>query len=477
MLSLVPLLACLSFSTPVASDWTAWRGSNASGVAKGSPPTEFSEKSNVKWKSALPGRGLSTPVIVGDRVFVTSAVSAPAEDAEDSENRGGRGPTPVGETEFLVLCFDRGDGSVIWDAVARTQVPHQGTHRDGSLAAPSIITDGEHLFVSFGSYGIYAYDLDGELKWEKDLGDMDVRNAFGEGSSPVLVGDQLVILWDHEGDSFLTALDKSTGTERWRTARELGTNWTTPLVVKQGSESHIVVASTPTIAYDARTGQPVWTSGESPAAPEEASARRDGAGPPPGGGRGARGEGRPGGGPPGGPPGRGGRGGSRGGIIATPILSEGVLVYSTGTRRGGTLFALRLEDIEEGSVEESGALLWTRDRDAPRIPSPIAHDGILYALKSTSGILSAFDLGSGAPLYEATRLKGAADVWASPVIAGDRIYILGRDGTIEVVATGPEFETLAVNKLEDGFDASPAVAGDELFLRGHTQLYCIAAGE
>ena len=441
----VSATASTELQPAAATDWPAWRGAANDGVAQGSPPIEFGEDANVRWKSPLPGRGLSTPVIIGDRVFVTSAVSAPADSSAtpSAEARGGREPDPVTETDFLVLAFDRTDGSVLWEAIARTQVPHQGTHRDGSFAAPSVATDGEHLFVSFGSYGIYAYDLEGEPVWETDLGDMDVRNAFGEGSSPVVHGDSLIVLWDHEGDSFLAALDKNTGKERWRTERHFGTNWSTPLIVETDAGTQIVVASSTTVAYDLETGKAVWTCGTQP----EVAAAPEGE--------------------------RGGR--SRtGGIIATPVLSDGVLIYGTGTRRGGSIWALQLDKAAGHAVHESEALMWTNDRDAPRIPSPIVHDGILYALKSTSGILSALDLRSGEPVYESTRLEGVGDVWASPVIADNRLYVLGRDGTVEVLATGPEFRTLAVNHLEDTFDASPAVSGDALFLRGREHLYCIA---
>jgi len=447
-------------------------------VAEGRPPTEFGEEENLRWKAALPGKGLSTPIIVGERVFVTTAVSAepegeaPPEDGGRRGGRGGRGglfgrgrSAPLTETDFLVLAFDRADGSVLWEEIARTQLPHQGTHRDGSFASPSIVSDGEHLFVSFGSYGLYAYDLEGEPIWEIDLGDMDITNSFGEGSSPVLWGDSLIVLWDHNGTSFLTALDKGTGKELWRTPREQGTNWSSPVLVPSGEgnegPTQIVVASSRTIAYDAKTGKELWACGTDEAATDEADVR--------GGDRGGRG----------GRGGRSGRGGSRrGGIIATPALHDGVLVYSTGTRSGGSMHAVEIAEASGMKVHETDAHLWSRDRDAPRIPSPIVHEGILYVLKGSSGLLSAFSFADGEPHYTSERLDSIGDVWATPVIAGGHLYILGRDGTIEVVATGPELETVAVNRLEeDVFDASPAVAGDELFVRGRSHLYCFAATE
>ncbi len=475
ILALLALLTPLSIDLEGSDDWPTWRGPDGNSVSSGTPPIQFGEEDNLKWKAALPGKGLSTPIIVGGRVFVTTAVSAEPEAGGSGSSRGstgggrgrGRGRSaPLSETDFLVIAFDRQDGSVVWEQIARTQVPHQGTHRDGSFASPSVVSDGERLFASFGSYGLYAYDLEGELLWELDLGDMNIANSFGEGSSPILWGDSLILAWDHDGDSFLVALDKKTGKEIWRTEREQGTNWGSPLVATGAKgQAQIIVASSTTIAYDAKTGAEIWSCGAGGSA---SAGSGDGSPEGRGGNRaGNRGGGR-----------AGGRGGARrGGIIATPVLHDGLLVYSTGTRSGGSFHALRVADAEGTKVEASDAMVWKRDRDAPRIPSPIVHDGILYALKGSSGLLSALDFESGEPLYTSKRLDAVGDVWATPVIAGEHIYILGRDGTVEVVTTGTEMETVSVNKLEDVFDASPAVAGDELFIRGRSNLYCFAKSE
>ena len=301
------------------------------------------------------------------------------------------------------------------------------------------------MFASFGSYGIYAYDMAGELKWEVDLGDMDIRNSFGEGSTPVIWKDSLIVLWDHNGESFLTALDRQTGEEKWRTERAFGTNWTSPLIYEGGEVPQVIVASTTTIAYNADTGEEIWSFG---GATVEASADS---------GRGG---------------GRGGRG--VGGIIATPIVHQGILIFSTGTRRGGTIHAISLDQAKGQVSEESEAFLWRNDRDAPRIPSPLAHGGLLYALKGSNGLLSAIDIQTGEAHYSSQRLDSVGDVWATPVLANEHLYILGRDGTVEVVTTGKKRETVAVNKLDDVFDASPSVAGNELFIRGRENLYCIS---
>lgn len=450
--------------------WPGWRG-QGNGVGSGTPPTEWSEQENVRWKVSVPGKGLSSPVVWEGLVFVTSAVGTgkkkdgePAEAGADGERgrpdeggrgrgdgerrgppgearrgdgppEGGRGPggfgrgAPIEEQDFVVLALDRKDGAVKWQTKLATVMPHQGTHRDGSYASPTPVTDGERLYVSFGSYGIYALGLDGKLQWSVDLGDMDINNSFGEGSSPLLAGGSLILNWDHEGDSFLVALEAKTGKERWRTARPRGTNWSSPVLVSAGGAPRVVVAGPIAIAYDPATGQELWREGEAPE----------------------------------------GRGG---GAIATPVVLDELVVYATGGRRGGEARAW-VANAPKGA-EKVEPLLWKVTLDGPHVPSPLAYEGKVYLLKQDSGMLSVLDPASGKVEYGPERLDAVADVYASLVAAGGHLYVVGRDGTIEVLATRPELATVAVNKLDEGIDATPAIAGDELFLRGLEHLYCIA---
>jgi outer membrane protein assembly factor BamB len=235
----------------------------------------------------------------------------------------------------------------------------------------------------------------------------------------------------HEGDSFLIALDKESGKERWRTPRPKGTSWSTPLVVKAGGEDEIVVGGARTIAYDPDTGRELWSFGPSD------------------------------------------RGGD--GLMASPVAIDELVLVSTGGRRGGEIRALVA--LPEGEAGEPTEPLWTLpSTDVPGIPSLLSYEGKLYFLKGNSGLLSALDPSSGTIEYGPERLEGLADVYASPVAWSGRIYVAGRDGTVTVLSALPEIETLSVNRLEDAFDASPALAGDELFLRGRAHLYCIAEG-
>jgi outer membrane protein assembly factor BamB len=242
----------------------------------------------------------------------------------------------------------------------------------------------------------------------------------------------VILLWAHEGESFLVALDAKSGKESWRTPLAQGTNWSTPLVVTVGEKQELVVGGPRVAAYDPATGKELWGQGEA---------------------------------------------GGRNGAIASPVALEELIVYATGSRRGGEARALLAQGpaAKEGEAADGEeSLLWSVTIDGPHVPSPLAYDGKVYFLKQDSGILSVLEPATGEISYGPERLQGVADVYASPIVAGGKLYIAGRDGTVEVLSTGSEIKTLAVNRLEDAFDSSPAVAGNELFLRGQANLYCIA---
>lgn len=267
-----------------SSSWPTWRGPSNTGTAPGAqPPLTWSETQNLKWKVRVPGEGYSTPIIWQDRIFLLAAVESQAqaptssvsrdEPATGSARGGRRGgapkgggfggdPAPAKSYEFVVLALDRGSGKIVWQKTARKAVPHEGHHPTNTFASASPVTDGEHLYVGFGSRGFYCYDLQGNLKWEKDLGDMQTKMGFGEGSSPALAGRLLIVNWDHEGQSFIVALDKQTGAEVWRTPRDETSSWSTPLIVEHdGKQQAIIPASKKTRSYDTETGELLWEAG------------------------------------------------------------------------------------------------------------------------------------------------------------------------------------------------------------------------
>ena len=415
--------------------WPQWRGPLGTGVAPhGDPPLEWSESTNVRWKVEIPGRGSSTPVIWDDRLFVLTAIPT----GDEAGSQGGLfarlrrrvigGVAATDTQRFIVLAIDRRDGHVIWERVAREELPHEGTHQTGTWASPSAVTDGEVVCAFFGSRGLYCYDLDGRPLWETDLGDMRIRLGFGEGASPALYRDLLIVLWDHEGESFLVAFDKRTGRERWRTPRDEATSWTSPLVVELEEGAQVVTSATSAVrGYDVDTGRLLWQ--------DEGVTQN---------------------------------------AIPSPVAADGV-VFVTSGYRGNRLAAIDLS-AASGDIRGSAAVVWSVDRDTPYVPSPLLHDGLLYLLKGNSGVLTSFDARTGARRYGPERLSGIRNVYASPVAAAGRLYITSRDGTTIVLRAGPTVEVLAVNILDDGFDASPAVVDGEIYLRGQQYLYCIAEG-
>jgi outer membrane protein assembly factor BamB len=410
---------CSLFSPLGDDDWTGWRGPHGDGTSAGSPPVEWSAEKNVRWKADLPGVGLSSPIVTGTHVFVTTAVPT---GKKKTGVVGVHFPEPfdVEEQECVVLAFDRASGRELWRKPVQRAMPHEPTHPTNSYATPTPASDGTRVYCSFGSLGLYALTLGGEIAWTVDLGDL-TNHGHGEGSSPLLHDGTLFLLWAHWGDSFLVALDAATGKERWRTPVPTGNNCSTPLVVHVGDEEQLVVAGRQTMAFDPRSGEVLWTSGE----PSQTGNT----------------------------------------TMASPVaLGELVLVPSVDGRDMRALIA-----VPGG---ETSDVLWSA-RSNDNIPSPLAYEQRFYFLKGDSGQLTVLDSASGDVEFGPERLN-VNEAWASPVIAGGRLYVVGRDGKVEVLALAPEPKSLAVNELDDEFEASPAVAGNELFLRGRSHLFCVA---
>lgn len=423
----------LSTSAPAQEHWPHWRGPLQTGESKtANPPITWSADENIRWKTEIPGRGNGTPVVWGERVFVLSAEGF-GEQIEIEEAEGGRGRRGDDDKKrtrqkqrFHVVALNRADGSVAWDDVAIERLPHEGTHDDGTWASGSAVTDGKILLAYFGSSGLFAYDLDGKKLWEKQLGEMRTRNSFGEGSTPALYGDSVVVQWDHEGPSFIVVLDAKTGKERWRRDRDEVTSWATPIVVEVNGKPQIVASGTTAVrGYDLEKGGILWETG-----------------------------------------------GMTTNAIPSPVIADGVAYVMSGFR-GSKLLAIELAKAK-GKLEDTDAIRWELDRDTPYVPSPLLMNDRLYFLKLNTGVLSCFQASTGEPLFGPERLQTVANVYASPVGAAGRIYIASRDGDVEVRKDGDDFAVLATNHLDDRFDASPVLVDRELYLRGTQHLYCIA---
>jgi outer membrane protein assembly factor BamB len=411
------ILVGLLASSALAADpeqhernWPQWRGPAANGLAlHGNPPLRWAEGKNVKWKVAIPGLGHATPVIWGHRIFVLTAVPAPG---------GGQ------RLSFTVLCLDRRTGQTLWAKTAREEAPHQDVQPTNSHSSGSPVTDGEHVVVSFGSYGLYCYDLDGNLIWEKDLGKATV--TWGEGSSPALAGDAVVVVRDTEGESCLCAFDKRTGKELWKKPRDEKSSWTTPFVLTRDGKAQVIVnGSTAVRGYDPHTGDVLWQC-------------------------------------------------SGLGVNVTPmVVADQHAVYAMSGQRGSPA-AMAIQLGRSGDLTGTGAVLWRLNRGTPYVASPLLYDGLLYFFQHVTPVLTCVDAATGKPHYAQERLPGLGTVYASPVGVNDRVYVTGLDGATLVLEKSKALKVLASNKLDDSFAASPVVVGNELFLRGRRHLYCIA---
>ena len=406
--------------------WPQWRGPLATGEAPtGDPPVRWSESEGVRWKVEIPGRGHSTPIVWGDRIFLTTAVPVgEAGEPRWSGVTGAHDNLPVThEHRFEVLALDRSDGRTLWRKAVKQAWPFEGAHRSASLASASPATDGERIFAFFGSYGLYALDLEGEVLWQKDMGRLHSKHAHGEGASPVLHDDTLVVNWDHEGPSFLVAFEVATGEERWRVARDEVTSWATPLVVVDQGRPQVIVPGTERVrGYDLATGEVLWECG-----------------------------------------------GLSANVVASPVAADG-MVFVGSSYDTRALLALRYAGAR-GDVTGSDRVVWQRRHGTPYVPSPLLVDGALYFLRHYQGILTRVDAATGVERPGPIRLGPIRNVYASPVAAAGRVYITDLEGTTLVLTAADEPEVLAVNRLDDRFAASAAIAGDDLFLRGERHLY------
>ncbi len=396
--------------TGQARNWGHWRGEGGNSISTdATPPTSWGPTRNIKWKSSIPGRGSSSPIVWNEQIFVTSAV-----------------PSTNSTYEFTLFCFDRKTGQQDWKRVATVGQPHEGTHSTNGFASASPCTDGEHVYAQFGSRGLYCYTLKGQLVWKRtDFPEMTMRGTFGEGSSPTLAGDLLIVPCDHEGQSALYALKTTTGETVWETKRDEPSCWATPLVMESDGKTQIIMnGENFARAYDASNGNELWRCGGQTQRP-----------------------------------------------VACAVGAEGVVYVGSGFR-GSYLGAFRTNEL--GNIESSDAVLWSVNRDTPDIASPLLSKGRLYYHKGKTGMLTCLDSKTGNPHYTTTRIPGIKSTYASPVAAGGHVYVTGRGGTTVVLKDSNQFEIVSSNTVGEPVDATPAIEGSELFIRGQNHLFCIS---
>ena len=417
-------------ASSAADNWPQWRGPLATGVSPtGDPPLHWNEAEgkNIRWKTEIPGRGHSTPVTWDDRIFLTTAI--PFGDPlppHPSTAPGNHDNLPVTHRHrFVALAVDRSSGKVLWQKTLHEALPHEQGHYTASLASNSPATDGEHLFAFFGSFGLYCLDLDGNLVWKKNFGPMQSLHGHGEGSSPALHGNTLIVNWDHEGRSFVVALNKRTGDELWKVERNEVTSWASPIIIEHDGRAQVIISGTARVrSYDLASGKVLWECG-----------------------------------------------GLSSNIVASPVYGDG-MVFAGSSYDKKALLAIRL-DGAKGDITGTDHVVWRRIRGTPYVPSPLLYQGGLYFLTHYQGILSRVDARTGVDSPGSIRLAGIKNIYSSPVAAANRIYVTDLEGTTIVLSGDETPRALALNHLAEPISASAAIVGRQLILRGERHLYCL----
>lgn len=416
-------------------DWRQWRGPQGTGsvtMAEDSPgpPQKWSGTENIAWKVEIEGRGHSTPVVAGQHVFLTTAV--PVGDPlppKASGRPGAHDNLPVSSRwQFVLICIDRASGDRLWSKVLREAVPVEGGHISASLASASPIVGNGRVYAMFGSQGLYCLDLHGALLWEQDFGQMHSKHGHGEGASPVLGHDTLVVNWDHEEQSFLVALRAQDGKQLWRRQRNEVTSWSSPLVVEVDGAWQAVVCGTERVrGYDLATGETLWECG-----------------------------------------------GLSANIVASPVFdsASGILVVGSSYEIR-KLMAIQLRGAR-GDLTDSPRVLWSRSRGTPYVPSLMLSGDGVYFLAHYQNILTRVRIQDGVEAPGAMRLGALGNIYASPVSDGRYVYVTDLRGTTQVITAGSAPEVVAINPLNEPVSASLAIAGEELFIRGEQHLFKIA---
>lgn len=422
--------ATLPASKSDANNWTQFRGPNGNGVVEAiKHPLQWSDTENVAWKVEIPGGGWSSPVVVGDKIFLTNAAGpmTPVGFRQGVANM--RSTKPDSPLTFQAICLNLKDGSTVWETPFGKQMPEFGIHPSNSFATATPVTDGKNLFVYFASAGIVAgLDLNGKKLWKKEIGAYPTGNGFGPGSSLAIHGDNIFVQCDNDKESFIVALKKSSGDEAWRKQRKSRTSWSTPLVWKNQNRTELIACGSGfATAYNPETGDEFWTvSGISSA------------------------------------------------FSASPA-SDNKRIYlgNSGPRSSGPLLSINSSISGQHKFEpdtEFEGLAWSKMQAGPGMPSPVAVGGYLYV--TGRGTLSCYSSKDGKQLYK-TRVNGmksaAASFWADK----ERLLILDEAGTTFVVQVGSEYKLVGTNKIDDLFWSTPSVAGQSLLMRSATKLYCI----
>lgn len=429
-------LSASSLSKPIKkiTNWAQWRGPNSQGISTETGlPTEWSSTKNIKWKTPLTGRGHSSPIVWGDHIFLTTSIEGEVIPGAKAMKHTYNGeefvhPDSVGATReqtLRVLALDRRTGKLLWERTAYKGRVYDDRHRKATYADGTPVTDGRYVYAFFGAEGMYCYDFNGKLIWQKSLGSFG-KQGMGNGTSPVLYENLIILQCDEEEgkQSFITALDKKTGKEVWRTPRKIEASWTTPVIVKTATRTELVASGNEhVISYDPATGKELW--------------RCQGTG---------------------------------GYTVPTPLVGHGIVVVSAAhpVKRA---VAIRLGG--SGDVTGTSQVAWQRDKGTGYTPSSILYGDYVY-LMTDRGLLTCIDAKTGEIKYEGARVPKPTTFSASPIAFEDKILLTSEDGDTYVLKAGARHEVLQTNSLDEPTYASPAIASGSIFIRTAKHLYCIA---
>jgi outer membrane protein assembly factor BamB len=419
-----------------SSNWAQWRGPEGQGISTDSTlPTDWSTTKNVQWKTAIAGRGHSSPIVWGNRIFVTA-------DIEGDVVPGAKATIHMlGKEEFKhpdwagadrkhtmkVICVDAGSGKILWEQVAYEGTAFDHRHRKNTYASPTAATDGKYVFAYFGSEGLYAYDFKGKLAWKKSFGGIKTL-GMGVGTSPIVYENMVILQCDEdEGkNSFITALDTKTGKELWRTARPVEVSWSTPALVKTPERTEIITNGNEfIISYDPKTGKEIWRCK-----------------------------------------------GVESNAIHVPLIGNGMIYVTAGYPAKRTL-AIKLGG--NGDLTNTPYMAWKYEKGTAYCASPILYGEYLYLI-SDKGMLTCLDAKTGELKYEGARVPVPATFMGSPVAFDGKILISSEDGNTFVVKAGPKHEIMKTNSIDEPIYTTPALANGKIYIRGEKNLYCIANG-
>jgi len=446
-------LSCsfLVYSFTASPDsWRQFRGpENNMVVSNANLPAEWNDNLNILWTQDLTGTGWSSPIVLGDKIFITSAFlekAAPAETKPAPPTPpppvpgAPQGPPPpqVEDNSYKeevyrweLTCFDLKSGKELWKQVAQKGAPAIKKHVGSTYACETPVTDGKRVFAYFGMTGVYCYDLDGKKLWQKDLGTFKTLNGWGTGSSPVVYKDILYIQVDNEENSFMVALDAATGAEKWKIDRDEKTNYSTPVIWNNKFRTELVTIGKSARSYDPATGNLIWELK---------------------------------------------MGGDM--SIPSPVYdSEHIYLGKTGgPNKPGILYSVKANSNGDITPADSGLVSsgveWTIRETGVSNPSPLLFKGLIYLLSGRGGEIYCLDAATGAQVYK-EKVEKVGACWASPWIQGDKIYFYDEKGITQIIQAGKEFKVLSQNKLDDKFWASVAITNDAYIFRGVKKLYCV----